>query len=91
EGRELLAALHLAEQPDVRLDFIVRGEDGPWRFGASRYLVPEASEREAWARALLLHLHARFGGEEDRIKIEILRGVKEGEGDPPSAGGGGEG
>lgn len=77
EGRDLLAALHLAEQPDVRLDLIVRGEDGLWRFGASRYLVPEASEREAWARALLEYLHARFGGEEDRIKIEILRGVKE--------------
>jgi hypothetical protein len=81
EGRELLAALHLADQPDVRLDLIVRGEDGVWRFGASRYLVPEPSEREGWARALLEHLHARFGGEEDRIKVEILRGVKgEGEG-----------
>lgn len=80
EGRELLAALHLAEQPDVRLDFIVRGEDGLWRFGASLYLVPGASEREAWARALLEYLHARFGGEEDRIKLEILRGVQKGEG-----------
>ncbi|OGL59610.1 MAG: hypothetical protein A3J27_12020 [Candidatus Tectomicrobia bacterium RIFCSPLOWO2_12_FULL_69_37] len=80
EGRELLAALHLADQPDVRLDLIVRGEDGLWRFGASFYLVPPPGDREAWTRALLMHLHERYGGEEDRIKIEILRGAKKEEG-----------
>ncbi|MEK6710126.1 MAG: hypothetical protein AABZ64_06075 [Nitrospinota bacterium] len=76
EGRDLLAALHLAEQPDVRLDLIVRGEDGLWRFGASLYLVPPPGDREGWTRALLEYLHRRFGGEEDRIKVEILRGIQ---------------
>jgi hypothetical protein len=78
DGKDLLAALHLAEQPDIRLDLIVRGEDGLWRFGASFYLVPPHEERDAWTRALLEHLHRRHGGEEDRIKIAILRGMPKG-------------
>ncbi|MBI3128437.1 MAG: hypothetical protein HYZ11_12595 [Candidatus Tectomicrobia bacterium] len=91
DGKDLLAALHLGDQPDVRFDLIVRGEDGLWRFGASFYLAPPPAEREAWTRGLLEYLHLRHGGEEDRIKVAILRGMPGGRegGDVPSAGGSG--
>ena len=75
-GRDLLAALYLAEQDDVRLDVIVRGEDRNWRFGKSLYLVMTQEHRELWARRLLSFLEEKFGRDEDRIRLAILRGIR---------------
>ncbi len=76
EGKDLLAAIYLAEQDDVRLDFIVRGEDRNWRFGASSYLVMTQEHRKMWVACLLSYLSKKFQGDEGRIQLEILRGMK---------------
>ncbi len=75
-GRDLLAALYLAAQDDLRLDFLVRGADGIRRFGASAYPAVPQEHRAAWLGRLLSFLEEKFGGEEGRIRLEILKGVK---------------
>lgn len=78
DGKDLLAALYLADQDDVRLDVIVRGADGRWRFGTSRYLGVSPEHRSAWRRWLFAFLAERFGGDESRVRLEILRGTRRG-------------
>ena len=75
-GRDLLAALYMAEQEDVRLDLIVRGTDRNWRFGASSYLVMLQEHRTIWVQGLLSFLEEKFGSDEDRIRLAILRGIR---------------
>ncbi|MFC1491384.1 hypothetical protein ACFLQ0_02205 [Nitrospinota bacterium] len=76
DGKDLLSAVRLAHQTDIRTDTFVRGEDGVWRFGTSHYLLPEVEQRSAWIRMVLKYLFEKFGGEEDRIRLAILEGVK---------------
>ncbi len=75
-GRDLLAALYMAEQDDVRLDVIVRGADKDWRFGKSLHLVMPQEHREIWIRRLLSFFEAKFGSDEGRIRLAILRGIR---------------
>ena len=75
-GRDLLAAICLARQDDFRLDVIVRGSDKDWRFGTSLYLMMAQEHHEIWVRLLLSFLEEKFGSDEDRIRLEILRGIK---------------
>ncbi len=75
-GRDLLAAICLARQDDFRLDVIVRGSDKDWRFGTSLYLMMAQEHHEIWVRRLLSFLDEKFGSDEDRIRLEILRGIK---------------
>jgi hypothetical protein len=75
-GKDLLAAVRLAHQPDIRVDLFLRGENGLWRFAASRYLQPDEAHRAAWRRRVLEYLFEKFGGEEDQIRLEILKAVK---------------
>jgi hypothetical protein len=76
DGKDLLAAVRLTLQPDVRADLFLRGGEGGWRFAASRYLQPGEAHRAAWAGLVLEYLHREFGGEEDRVRLAILKGVK---------------
>ncbi|MYA97314.1 MAG: hypothetical protein F4X91_13005 [Nitrospinae bacterium] len=76
-GRDLLKALYMAEQDDVRLDVIVRGADKVWRFGKSLYLVMTQEHREIWVRRLLSFLEEKFGSDEDRIRLAILRDIRQ--------------
>lgn len=75
-GRDLLKALYMAEQDDVRLDVIVRGVDKVWRFGKSLYLVMTQEHREIWVRRLLSFLEEKFRSDEDSIRLTILRGIR---------------
>ena len=75
-GKDLLAAVRLAHQPDIRADLFLPGENGLWRFAASRYLQPDEAHRAAWRRRVLEYLFEKFGGEEDQIRLEILKAVK---------------
>lgn len=75
-GRDLLAALYLAAQDDLRLDFLVRGTDGIRRFGTSAYPAMPQEHRAIWIDRLLSFLEEKFGGDEGRIRLEILKGVK---------------
>ncbi len=75
DGKDLLAAVRLAIQADIRMDLFVRGEDGQWRFAASRYLLPSQESRDLWLRLVTEYLYREFGGDEDRIKLAILKGV----------------
>ena len=75
-GRDLLAALYLVEQDDVRLDIIVRGGDKDWRFGKSLYLVMPQEHREIWVWHLLSFLEGKFGSDEGRIRLSILKGIR---------------
>lgn len=77
-GRELLEAVRLALQPDIRLDLFLREQGGRWRFAASRYLLPEASVRESWLALVGDYLYQTFQGEEDRVRHTILQGVEAG-------------
>lgn len=77
DGRELLAAIRLARQPDIRADLFVRSEEGAWRFGASRYLQPGEAARAEWLRLVLTHLIGKWGGEADRIRLDILKSLKD--------------
>jgi hypothetical protein len=76
EGKDLLAAVRLALQPDIRADLFLRGEEGRWRFAASRYLQPGEGHRAAWAGLVLTYLREKFGGEEDRVRLAILKVLK---------------
>jgi hypothetical protein len=76
DGRDLLAAIHLARQADIRVDLFVRGEDGLWRFGTSRYILPSEAHRAAWTAGVLRYLFGKFGGEEDRVRLSILKDIK---------------
>lgn len=76
DGRDLLAAIRLARQPDIRADLFVRDEEGAWRFGASRYLQPDEAARTEWLRLVLTQLIGKWGGEEDRVRLDILKSVK---------------
>ena len=76
-GKDLLAALFLARQDDVRLDIIVRGTDKNWRFGASLYLGLSQKQRADMVQGLLSFLEKTFGGDENRIRLEILKGIKQ--------------
>ena len=76
-GRDLLKVLYMAEQDDVRLDVIVRGADKVWRFGKSLYLVMTQEHREIWVRRLLSFLDEKFGSDEDRIRLAILRDIRQ--------------
>ena len=76
DGKDLLAAIRLARQADIRIDLFVRGEDGLWRFGASRYILPGEAHRSAWMAGVLRYLFGKFGGEEDRVRLAILKDVK---------------
>lgn len=75
-GRDLLAALYMAEQDDVRLDVIVRGTDGNWRFGVSSYLVMPQEHRTIWVQGLLFFLEEKFGSDQDSIRLAILKGIR---------------
>ncbi len=75
DGKDLLAALYFARQEDVRLDFIVRGTDKNWRFGASSYLVISQEHRASWVQGLLSFLEEKFRSDENRIRMEILKGI----------------
>ncbi len=75
DGKDLLAAIRLAVQADIRMDLFLRTEDGQWCFAASRYLLPNQEDRDAWLRLVLEYCYQEFGGEEDRIKVAILKGV----------------
>ena len=74
-GKDLLTAVRLALQPDIRMDLFVRTEDGQWRFAASRYLLPNQENRDLWLRLIMEFLHLEFGGDEDRIRVAILKGI----------------
>ena len=76
DGKDLLAAVRLALQPDIRADLFLRGEEGRWRFAASRYLHPGEGHRAAWAGLVLAYLREKFGGEEDRVRLAILKALK---------------
>ena len=76
DGKDLLAAVRLALQPDIRADLFLRGGEGGWRFAASRYLQPGEAHRAAWAGLVLEYLHGKFGGEEDRVRLAILKSIK---------------
>ncbi len=78
DGKDLLAALFLADQDDVRLDVIVRGADGRWRFGTSRYLGMSREHRSFWRRCLFAFLAEKFAGDESRVRLAILRGARRG-------------
>ena len=75
-GRDLLAAMYLSRQDDVRLDIIVRGTDNNWRFGASSYLVMSQEHRADLVQGLLSFLEKQFGSDESRIRLEILKSIK---------------
>ena len=75
-GQDLLAALYLAKQDDVRLDIIVRGTDKNWRFGASLYLVMSQEHRAIWVQHLLSFLEQKFTNDENWIRLEILKGIR---------------
>lgn len=75
-GHDLLTALYLAKQDDVRLDIIVRGTDKNWRFGASFYLVMSQEHRAIWVQRLLSFLEQKFANDENRIRLEILKGLR---------------
>ncbi|MEE9273893.1 MAG: hypothetical protein V3V62_01115 [bacterium] len=77
QGADLLAAIRLTEQPDLRFDLFVHGEDAVWRFGAAVYLVPDPGMRTQWLGRVFEFLNERHGGEEDRIRLAILRDVEE--------------
>ena len=75
-GQDLLTALYLAKQDDVRLDIIVRGMDKNWRFGASLYLVMSQEHRAIWVQHLLSFLEQKFTNDENWIRLEILKGIR---------------
>ena len=77
-GKDLLAALYLASQDDVRLDIIVRGTDKNWRFGVSFYLVTSQEHRAIWVQRLLSFLEEKFASDENKIRLEILKGINRG-------------
>ena len=77
-GKDLLAALYLASQDDVRLDIIVRGTDKNWRFGVSFYLVTSQEHRAIWVQRLLSFLEEKFTSDENKIRLEILKGINRG-------------
>jgi hypothetical protein len=77
DGREALAAIRLACQPDIRADLFVRDEEGAWRFGASSYLQPDVMARTEWLRLVLTYLIGKWGGEEALIRLEILKSLKD--------------
>jgi hypothetical protein len=77
DGRELLAAIRLARQPDIRADLFVRSEEGGWCFGASRYLSPDEAARAEWLRLVLTHLFRKWRGEADLVRRDILKSLKD--------------
>ena len=77
-GKDLLAALYLTAQDDVRFDIIIRGMDKNWRFGTSFYLVMSHEQRAIWVQRLLSFLEEKFGCDENRVRLEILKGIKRG-------------
>jgi hypothetical protein len=76
DGKDLLAAIRLATQPDIRMDLFVRVEDGHWCFAASRYLLAGSEKWNQWLELVMGYLELAFEREEDRIKLAILQWVK---------------
>jgi hypothetical protein len=76
EGEDFLAALHLTYQPDIRANLFLRektasGVSPPCTiFYRTRFTEPPGSE------GFLNIFFEEFGGEEDRIRVEILKAIK---------------
>ncbi|MED5579485.1 MAG: hypothetical protein VX794_05575 [Nitrospinota bacterium] len=72
QRRELLCAINLLKQRDIRLDIFVQDEGGNLRFGVSRYLEDFQQNIQELKIIVSSYVFKNFDGNEDDIKISIL-------------------
>ena len=72
QRKELLCAINLLKQRDIRLDFIVQNKEGGLRFGASKYLEDFQQNIQEVKSMVSNYVFKNFDGSEDDIKISIL-------------------
>jgi hypothetical protein len=73
--KELLCAINLLKQRDIRLDIFVQGQEGNLRFGVSRYLEDYQQHIQEIKNVVSNHVFKNFNGDEEDIKIAILEGL----------------
>ena len=75
QKKELLCAINLLKQRDIRLDIFVQGQEGNLRFGVSRYLEDYQQHIQEIKNVVSNHVFKNFNGDEEDIKIAILKGL----------------